>query len=243
MLVHYYADTRLWTIPIEYLGSMAVFLSLVMLCRVRRKTIRRLVFATFAVQTMLLRRQCHYTMFFAGMIFADLSLDAGNMDSTILQIIWTLCFIFAIWVCQIPKQTSFTSPVTTPGWTFLYDMVHTDTIERFWNSVGSILLFFVASRIHWLKRTLESGFCQFLGRISFSLYLLHFQFNDVFGRPHFSPWLIRVSKDSYVIALLTSLLWWSIMLTTVFFLSAWHERWIDRGAVKFSKLLERVIMS
>ena len=235
-------EFTLWTIPIEYLGSIAVFVSLLIMCRAR-KPYRQLFYIVAGLQVMLLRKTCHLSMFFAGMFFAELDSDIGA-QSTTTGLINHVLLLLCVWLCQIPKEMSVFSGYTTPGWTFLYHIVPTSMAERFWNSVATVMLFFIAPRISWLKKALETRLCQFLGRISFSLYLIHFQFNDVFGRPHFSPWLIRVAEQhGFLVNFALFFLWWGTMLPLVFLLASWHQRWVDRGAVKFARWLESVITS
>lgn len=50
---------------------------------------------------------------------------------------------------------------------------HDDNENHYWLSLGAVLLVFVLDRTLWMQRAFTTRFAQYLGRISYALYLVH----------------------------------------------------------------------
>lgn len=240
-------EATLWTIPIEYAGSGYCFLMMVALTRVHKALIRRIILLVCAINGILYEQIWWMTLFSIGIIFADLSISESS-PSIIKTSKSRLCktlilhfsLILAFWLIQAPREPSFFYFVTIPGYAFLYKIVPSSVSGRFWSSVGSVLLFHCSENIDWLRHTFEARFCQFLGRISFSLYLIHFQYNDLVYWGALSPFISSLAARSGVFGpYIHFLCYIGIMLPSVFLISSWHERWIDRGAIRFARWIEQ----
>lgn len=161
------------------------------------------------------------------------------------QVIWTSSFMAALWVLGIPENHRG-GPVT-PGYSFLFDIMptsyRTHLPDNFWLPVGAVWLVFTVDRAPWLQRIFAKPFPQYLGKISYSLYLVHGPILWTWGR-----WLARACVRS--IGHETDTQWfWGIALSACIFWPTliWSAdltcRWLDTKAVDFGRwVYERLAM-
>lgn len=237
-------EATLWTIPIEYAGSGFCFLMMLALARVHNAAIRRTILFSSAVGGVLYEQIWWMTLFSIGIMFADFSLNNSSSSSKKASLWRNIALhstlLLAFWLIQVPREPSFYYFVTIPGYAFLYKIVPSSIMGRFWSSVGSVLLFVCSENLIWLHRMLESQFCQFLGRISFSLYLIHFQYNDLVYWGALAPFIASLAGRSGALGpYIHFICYFGIMLPSVFLLASWHEHWIDHGAIQFARWFER----
>jgi peptidoglycan/LPS O-acetylase OafA/YrhL len=93
-----------------------------------------------------------------------------------------------------------------------------------------------------IKGMFETYFCQYLGKISFMLYLMHEFCLILFGL-RFSEILMAITgvvpKSGTFVYWLVCGTWFWTFTAIVFALAAQAERWVDAPSVKFAKALER----
>ena len=121
----------------------------------------------------------------AGAVFAlndleglDVALAAKFLSKRQKAIAFNFIFFLGWWILCAPAGTKQPElAYNTPGWYYLTVMIpinyFNDEYFRFWNVIGAALLVFGVLRVRWLQVFFSRPTLQYLGRISFSLYLVH----------------------------------------------------------------------
>lgn len=248
-------DPVIWTIPVEFYGSMVCYALLVALARVSRAGPRMGVVALLAGVGMALG--CwNIFCFCAGMLLADFNLgqeaDALPSASTAVRsrprpLLWTVVFLVAFYVAGFPTlvfEESRTNPM--PGFETLRALIPAGPVmedrARFWWSISGVVLLLAISQVPRLKAIFETNACQYLAKISFSLYLVHEFCIVLFGLKvqAFLLWLTGVEKgvNQGLLYWVVCWVWFVVFTVPVFALAAQVERWVDVPSVKFAKWLE-----
>lgn len=184
-------DGHLWTIPIEFHGSIIVFL--ILLCLSRARKFVRLALLTTLVFFTLCIAQWHLFLFLSGTLFCDIHfIRLAHIDSfnsllpsstnavqkpsrhRLVQLIACTGFFLGLWMLSFPDEDATSSPgyltiiANTPSiyWDF-------NIVARFWLAVGAFLLFLSVTLSPLLQSIFSSHFPQYLGKISFALYIVH----------------------------------------------------------------------
>jgi peptidoglycan/LPS O-acetylase OafA/YrhL len=131
---------------------------------------------------------CLYAMFVSGMLLCDLDTLARNGDLPYFfdvlrpfkTVIFYMLFVMGIYLAGVPSidfQVDVQLLKDSPGWNWLAHLkpALVSEADYKWFYLFFAAFFIMASipRIPWLKRFFETRFNQYLGRISFSLYLVH----------------------------------------------------------------------
>lgn len=232
---------QLWTIPIEVRGSYALFGTHVILARLSRRS--RLITLTGMIICGLFIARWEMILFWGGCLLADMqSLDsrAVSMQAPPPIPTWrSRCLTYTALVCSL---YACSYPVfhgqETPG--FVWLSMATPSIwgkykNMFWIGNGAILLVFAITRMEGFKRCLEGRLIQYLGRISFSLYLVQYAVNHSFG--YWSRHALKSAHEKlsapaawlYFVLTLAVTVW----VADVFFRAVEMpcsklERWVDR---------------
>ncbi|KAK5560229.1 hypothetical protein LTR46_001979 [Exophiala xenobiotica] len=178
-------DRHLWTIPAEFRCSMALFLSQMMVARMSTR-LRLLTLSALTVWGVSWDRW-ELCPFWAGAIIAELDiirLSTPSRHSPITaqfssrsitcasNIFYTLMFCCSLFLLSYPDAAAH----ATPGYVTLTHYIPTCFTEkhRFWPTIGAILIIWSACRLDVLRTRV---FCfapiQYLGQISFPLYVMH----------------------------------------------------------------------
>lgn len=178
-------DRHLWTIPAEFRCSMALFLSQMMVARMST-TLRLSTLSALMVWGVSWDRW-ELCPFWAGAIIAELDIIrlsnpsrlssiAGQLSSRSLKcassIFYTLMFCCSLFLLSYPDAAGH----ATPGYVTLTHYIPTCFTQkhRFWPTIGAVLIIWSACRLDVLRNRV---FCfapiQYLGKISFPLYVMH----------------------------------------------------------------------
>ena len=191
--------------------------------------------------------------FSTGMVIADFNLGQEENDLTTPPRPfkhgkkWTAVFAIALYMAGFPtlgNETAQISPM--PGFEILRSLTPTilnlQDHSRFWWNLAGVLLLFSISQLPRLKRLLEARFSQYLGKIAFSLYLVH----------EFCLILFGLSLQELMISVTAGLeprtnpfvywalcgVWYIAFTALVFAVAAQVERWVDGPSVRFARWLE-----
>lgn len=246
-------DAVVWTIPVEFYGSIVCYALLFVLARVERNGMRMGLVAVFSCLSMV-AGSWNIFCFSAGMLLADFNL--GQEENTGLSptgqapkrhgLIWTSLFAVSFYVAGFPTLVYPESRLNPmPGFEILRSLIpmslNMDDHSRFWWSISGVLLLLSISQLPRLKAIFESYLCQYLGKISFSLYLIH-QFCLVLFGLSLKTLLMRIAhlepNERNVIYWLVCGIWYISFTLPVFALAAQVERWVDVPSVKFARWLE-----
>ena len=181
-------DPVVWTLPLEYYGSLLCYMFLFVFVWIEKVWLRMGLLIFFS-GSLLLMGSWNFFCFLAGMSIADFHLIQEENDqkpSIKHGVVWTILFAIAFYVAGLP---SLWSPIARmqpmPGFETLHALtpmnLSMEDPSRFWWSISGVLLLLAISQLPRLKKLFETNFCQYMGKIAFSLYLMHEFCLEVFG--------------------------------------------------------------
>jgi peptidoglycan/LPS O-acetylase OafA/YrhL len=118
-----------------------------------------------------------------------------------------------------------------------------DDPARFWWSVAGAALLWSVSQLPKVKGVFETYLCQYLAKVSFSLYLVH-EFCIVLFGLRLQGWLMwlfgvgAAGQDKGLGYWVVCVLWFVVFGVPVFAVAAQVERWVDVPSVRFAKAVE-----
>lgn len=242
-------DGHLWTIPAELRSSLILSITQLVACRVR--SIFRVLLLVLLFIWCLISDRIELIPFYGGFLLAELDLrrsmpaklphattsTSPSRRSYLCACTYICSFFVSIYLCSQPLHAE-----KAPGWQTLYKLIPS-TIDRnhaylYWNSWGAILLVWAVSISHTLQLIFINGFAQYLGRISFSMYLVHNLTIHTVGYKSLELLWIRTGykttlgkETGFCIAL---------VMTTTFtiWLADLFMRVVDIPSIKFARWLE-----
>ncbi|AKB33494.1 acyltransferase, putative [Methanosarcina siciliae HI350] len=152
----------LWTMNIEFFGSMLVFAMALLFGSLRNRW-------TFYLASTVLFLNSYYLAFIIGMAFADTSSSKMPVFKTDNNILLSIILVSGLFLGSYPL-----SPVTTGS---LYAFLNTGffkTPEAAYHIIGAGMIMYVLLNSRGLQAVFSSPLPLFLGKISYSLYLVHF---------------------------------------------------------------------
>lgn len=177
-------DVHLWTIPVEFRCSMYLFVTLLGVARLRTG-VRFLVMAIVMAFTYRNSRW-ELLLFYFGMIIAEIDLIRGahipqlalpvsektTRRSKLPGVAWALTSILSLYLMSQPDVRA----AETPGWKYLTSIIPqwwTEEQYRYWQSVGAIMFVVCVSHSPTWQRFFNIPSIQYLGKISYAIYLMH----------------------------------------------------------------------
>lgn len=152
----------LWTMTIEFYGSMLVF-AMALLFGVQRTR------WTFYLAAAVLFFNSYYFAFVIGMVLADTFNSKTSVFKTDNKIILSILLISGLFLGSYPVGT-----VTNDS---LYGFLNNglfQTPKLTYHILGAGMIMYVLLNSRWLQNVFSSSVPVFLGKISYSLYLIHF---------------------------------------------------------------------
>lgn len=176
-------DFHVWSIPVEFRGSIIIYTALLSFGRFKRDA-RLLCEVVLIVYFMYIVDGWFGAMFMSGMLLCDLDLlaDKNNLPRffSLLQnwkeLIYLNLFFLSMYLGGVPSNSLDTQILKdTPGWYYLSWLKPQAVFDFKWFFLFWASTFLVASipRLYWLKYFFELRFNQYLGRVSFAFYLCH----------------------------------------------------------------------
>ncbi|KAF4334290.1 hard surface induced 3 (sterol glycosyl transferase) [Fusarium beomiforme] len=189
-------NPHLWTIQIEYIGSLIVYMSLLAMSRL--SAMSKIFRQIFLIVYFLYIVDCWYgAMFVAGMLTCNIHLlTSADVEKTELQGThglmvrsghWATVLI-GLYLGGVPHVPSTRLLARNPGWTLLSNLKPEIMVGPKWIYlfVSATLIVWVVPYLPMLKKTLSSRPCQELGRLSYGLYLIHGPVMWTFGSSLYS---------------------------------------------------------
>lgn len=176
-------NVHLWSIPIEFKGSMIIFVSLLASSRCSLKA-RLCSQVALIGYFMYIADGWYCAMFVGGMLLSHLDLLAATNNlpmfirrlEPLQSIIWYHMLVAGIYLGGVPSEnTNIDQLAQTRGWYFLSFLKPQAVFDYKWFYLFWAAVFLVASvsKIRWIRNFFETRMCQYLGRVSFALYLVH----------------------------------------------------------------------
>jgi peptidoglycan/LPS O-acetylase OafA/YrhL len=179
-----YWNMHTWSIPFEFRGSIGVYTVLLGLSMCRRGV--RLFCVTGLIWYFLFLVDGWFlASFFAGMLLCELDMLAakGELPSFLTKAepykksIFSALFIASVYIGGVPLTANgdYEEFSKSLGWRYLalFKPGATHYYYRFYIFWAATFLVAAIPRLSWLKAFFETRFCQYLGKVSFSLYLMH----------------------------------------------------------------------
>lgn len=147
--------------------------------------------------------------------------------------------IFALYLLSAPPLEL----ATTPGYALFSNLIpstYTDP-KRFPHTLGTLILAATLTRTPWLRRPFDSDFAQYLGKISFSLYIVHGPLIHIVGYA-VTPWIwMNLTGHETGVQWAAGLVMGSVVLGLVVAIIAdWFWRVVECGSVEWAKRFERI---
>jgi peptidoglycan/LPS O-acetylase OafA/YrhL len=212
-------NTNLWTMQVELYGSFLVFGLLALFGNLRKR------WYVYCIACLLLLNSL-YLPFLLGLILCDIWVNYESLCDSISKRSATILLGAGILLITWHVQGNlYASP---------YALLHAplltqDQLGGLARNIGACCLIIAILKLDWLSHFFELRALQFLGRISFSMYLMHFiilyslscaLFNTLF--PH--------------VGYLTSFaLTFSASLPLILVVSFAYTYWVDLPSIGFSK--------
>lgn len=169
-----------WSIAMEFRGSIVVYTSLLALAECATN-MRLLCEAGLVYYFLYIVDGWYCALFMVGVFLCDLDLlllsdQAPKMfRRNIGKWFWWLLFIIALYLAGVPSASNEIRDLKTePGWYYLaylkpQAMWDFRWFFRFWAATFAMISI---PRLP-VKKFFETAFCQYLGKVSFALYLVH----------------------------------------------------------------------
>ncbi|BFZ58605.1 hypothetical protein PYCC9005_005669 [Savitreella phatthalungensis] len=249
---------HMWTIPYEFLGSVVVFAVLLAAHRVPRYKARVIVLGVPCFVAFLASRWGIW-LFICGVMIADYVQQMGGFsgiqanETAKTRTIWHVVLFFALYLMSVPEQNE---GWTRPGYDWLKrfvpaNWIHLEGGDRLWWSISGLMTIICFCHLSWARQFFERSTMQYLGRISFMLYLSHRFVLEVFGMPLRQWFFLNLGHKYYDEVFKIELHTASATLNTVFYvltvlavlppmgpIANLLEWSIDKPSVRFAKWLD-----
>jgi peptidoglycan/LPS O-acetylase OafA/YrhL len=148
-----------------------------------------------------------------------------------------LFFILALYLLSAPPLEM----ATTPGYTWISYLVpatYTDP-KRFPHTIGTLILVATLTRSPFLRRPFETALAQYLGKISFSLYIVHGPLIHIIGY-RVTPWIwLHVTGMEGWRWAAGLLLGSAILAFVVALVADWFWRVVEGASIDWAKRFEK----
>jgi peptidoglycan/LPS O-acetylase OafA/YrhL len=243
-----------WTIPLEYQGSIAIYLLVMVVSRIELFQTRFVILAGMALYS-LHRGAWWISNFVGGMILADYELEQASKrnrptakDHRVFGSMYNVCcfitFCVGFYLGGMPPDFDLYDfdPKPKPGYEIFYQLYPPhfmfrmkDPVRWYWYWSGTFTVVSI-SQLPWMRLILDTKLCQWLGKLSFSLYLVHAAVIGALSTP-LQAAISNVTEHKGVLCLFE----FSIITPLVFILSGVVERYIDQPSVRLAKKVEQYL--
>ncbi|KAI1741285.1 acyltransferase family-domain-containing protein [Xylaria scruposa] len=177
-------NPQLWSIAVEFRGSMVVFLLTLGLAKSRASV--RMIVELFVLIHSFAHKRWDVALFVAGMMLAEMevwvSRRASLSKTKLVNFVLVFTLILGLYLCGYPRDGA----TSTPGYMWSQNVwPYTAYRRRFWLAIGAILSVGTLVFLPTLQVLFMTRPARYLGRISFALYLVHGLGNRTIGK-----WLI-----------------------------------------------------
>ncbi|KAI2636270.1 acyltransferase family-domain-containing protein [Hypomontagnella submonticulosa] len=178
-------NPQLWSIAVEFRGSMIVFLLIVGLAKTR--TVVRLAVEGLLMIHCFTHKRWDVGLFIAGMSLAELEAILQKPKNPwarmLVNALLILTMVLGLFFCGYPRDHN----TETPGYIWSkYVWPFTAYRRRFWMAIGAMLFVGSLASLPFIQSVFLTRPTRYLGRISFALYLVHGLGNRTIGE-----WLLH----------------------------------------------------
>ena len=180
-------NPHLWTIPLEVRASLALHLTLFAVSMLKKQARIAILLSVMILSHLCWRWEC--VLFLAGALIAEVNLlrltNLGEEEiplpvirpsraylpsKRLSQGMYMLSLVIAMFLLGFPKKDTLD--------TFGYQTLTLATPKqwlpfRFWNGLGAVIIVWAITNDTKLSHLFEGPIAQYLGKISYSIYLVH----------------------------------------------------------------------
>lgn len=217
----------LWTMGYELLGSFLVFGFLALFGRMKKRWIVYVLLSLALIET-------YFVAFLWGMLLADL-LKQKWVQSKMTAALVLLMGIYLGSAPYTPLMGTMYEPIEVGTQIINKGMQLNIDSRLLARTLGSAMILFALLRLKVLWRVFGSKPFAYVGRISFSLYLIHFTLLNTFSAFLFSKVIDHASyNNAFAITFLVS-------MVPLFILAHYYMKYIDQGALKLARKAESML--
>jgi peptidoglycan/LPS O-acetylase OafA/YrhL len=260
-------DTNLWTIAVELRGSLVIFLTILGLAKLRGSIRLALLLAIvlflffnvyahlFLFLSGVLLAELHHAREYATKaqhVLAEENFQSMEMEEPATskhrghyrrmaaRIFWIWNFVLSLFVCSMPHVVD--GAAQSPGFITLASLIPTRyrtkyDEDHFWIFLASFNLVFTIDNAKFLQVLFTNKFSQYLGRISFALYIIHGTFLYTLGWHLSNFFLNYTGRDDgaqYASGIVLTVL---ILYPIMFWTAGLVAKYIDAKSVQFARWL------
>lgn len=244
-------DSHLWTISIQFRGSM--ILALVLLGSAKLNTRTRSATCGLLWAYSMYHRRWDVGLFLSGMLLSERNVLKFRENVAITPIptrnftlaqrafmrakqsMFLLMLLIGIYLCSYPRSPG--SGKYTPGFMWMANMVDG---SRFWHSCGVVLIIWAMDNTEIIQKIFTLGVFRYLGKISFSLYLIHGPALHIFGYSLVPRFVGMTTGDMQSDVWLGTMLAFLVVCPLVIWIADVFWRLVDQPCARLTAYIESV---
>jgi peptidoglycan/LPS O-acetylase OafA/YrhL len=242
----------LWTIPVEFRGSIVLYVICLGVCKMATK--HRMILNCGLIFMCYVWTTIYIALFLGGLLIADLNLSRSETASASMsdqlestntaapvksikeRVAWCLLFVFGLFLLSQPDNNDS----TVRPWPVLKSWIppHLDResdqlAQHFYLSIGAMLLIYALDNYTPLQTPLRWDFFQYLGEISFGVYVMHALLMWSFWQMTVEPFRVTYLGGSWLARYFV----WIVYLGLTFWAGELFSR-VDAQCVRFARWLQ-----
>jgi peptidoglycan/LPS O-acetylase OafA/YrhL len=216
----------LWTMHYELLGSFLVFMFLALFGKMQN---RWLIYAAFG----LIFIKTYYLGFVFGMAISDIFVTQpavkNKLSNRLLWFLLPVAIVLGTWTNGTIYQS-------------VYSRIHVAALspaelEIFMHTLGALIIVLAAIKLDALSRLLKTRMLQYLGKISFALYLTHLV---ILGSLASYLFTVILPHAGYVAATTVA---FTVSVSISLIVATFYTRWVDMPSINISRQLGNYLVS
>jgi peptidoglycan/LPS O-acetylase OafA/YrhL len=218
----------LWTMYFEFFGSLLVFSFLALFGKFNK---RYLVY----ICLLFIFWKTYFAGFILGLIISDKVTHKKKSQNkqNKMYILYSILFIISLFLGSFPIMDT---SKTVYQYMKINRLSYEDNII-FWHTLGAFFLLISILNIKWLTEVLSGKFVIFLGKISFSVYLLHLIILFSLSSLIFNMLISHFSyNNSFMITFIIS-------FPIIIFVAFLYMKYVDLNGIKFSRYFSNMLMA
>ncbi|MEH2279637.1 MAG: acyltransferase [Nostoc sp.] len=230
-------NTVLWTMGIEFKGSLLVLSAAFFIDNIKYKNLIVGVIAVL-VTVFYQRDGIHYAAFLLGMLFASNNIKSRSNNYWLLSLFIPGLYLGGYFY-KSESYLLFTHFLTMKKVIdishFYSDIPSELSIDYFYYTLGAIITVYCTLKCVWLQKIFASGILMYLGKISFSLYLMHQPIIN-----SLCAWIVLIGVGNYHLSVLVAFI---TMIVLSWLIAHFMTQTVDKFSINTSKALAKVLIN
>ncbi|KAG9670004.1 hypothetical protein KCU87_g7439, partial [Aureobasidium melanogenum] len=244
-------DGHLWTIPIEFRSSLILYVTQAGLAHLSTRARMSIIIGLIVWVHQMYRWEM--ILFYSGFLLAEIDhYRASRLPSSLplleaaattrydrlKTVFFMTVFIVGVYLgCQPQLDAGL-----TPGWITLWNMIpgkSREEVRLYWPSWGAIMLVWSTSCSRPLKKMFDNRVAQYLGYISYSMYLVHGLVLNTVGYGVINIANGAIGADHTANKAIGFGMGLTASILTTIWLADFFTRAVDEPLVKFAEMVEQ----